>query len=155
MITNIQYFGQTSPFFKEKKDKETYFSVFQKQLEENKKTISLQRIESRLKLGEKLSCSEKRYLKENAPDLYEKALKIEKEREEHRRALNRCKTTEEAKAYHMARTQSLMIEAGIVSSNPNIPKDKKMEMLEFISMRSAALQDEYKKNSCVVWYELV
>ena len=53
-------------------------------------------IRQKLRQGQKLSAADKQYLKDNAPDLYEKATRIEERREALARALQRAKTKDEA-----------------------------------------------------------
>ena len=126
-----------------KGDEDSYFSTLRKQLEDNNKTVSLQRIESRLRSGDRLSQNEMEYLRKNWPEMYEEARKIEKERAEYRRALERCKTKEEAQALRMSRTQQYLTEANAISNNPAIPKDKKETLLTAIAMRAAAMDREF------------
>ena len=53
-------------------------------------------IRQKLRQGQKLSATDKQYLKENNPDLYEKVERIEERREMLARALKRAKTKDEA-----------------------------------------------------------
>ena len=53
-------------------------------------------IRQKLRQGRKLSATDKQYLKENNPDLYEKVARIEERRETLARALKRAKTKDEA-----------------------------------------------------------
>ena len=53
-------------------------------------------IRQKLRQGRKLSATDKQYLKENNPDLYEKVARIEERREMLARALKRAKTKDEA-----------------------------------------------------------
>ena len=53
-------------------------------------------IRQKLRQGQKLSATDKQYLKENNPDLYEKVERIEERREVLARALKRAKTKDEA-----------------------------------------------------------
>jgi len=64
---------------------------FFKQNDELMKATTLDRITGKMKLGKRLSHDEKEYLRKHAPGLYAKAIKIEEEREEHRRALKIAK----------------------------------------------------------------
>ena len=115
-------------------------SELKKQLEDNEKKITLERITGKMKSGEKLSVADKKYLKEHAPDLYEKALRIEKEREEYKRALERCRTKEEARQLHTSKMMQFHSEIKTISSNPYVSKQ---DALEFIAMRAAAINNEY------------
>lgn len=54
------------------------------------------RIRQKLRQGQKLSAADKQYLKDNAPDLYEKVTRIEERREALARALQRAKTKDDA-----------------------------------------------------------
>ena len=129
--------------FTPKDDGDSIISLMRKQHEDMNRAVRLQRIEGKLKAGERLSGPDMEYLRVNSPDMYEKALKIENERKEYRRALERSKTKEEAQALHMSRTQQFLVEAKAVSNNPNIPEDKKKELLTEIAMRAAAIFNEY------------
>lgn len=53
-------------------------------------------IRQKLRQGQKLSATDKQYLKENNPDLYEKVARIEERREALARALRNAKTKDEA-----------------------------------------------------------
>ena len=136
---------KNSPFIPDnpnKKEENTITSLI-KQNEETQKTETMQRIDRKLKTGKKLSVAEMDYLRKNAPDLYAKAVKIETEREEYRRALSRCKTKEEAEQLHTEKTMMLLAESSAVAGNPYIPKERKQELLEFTAMRAAALNNEF------------
>ncbi|MDR2584319.1 MAG: hypothetical protein LBC75_12640 [Fibromonadaceae bacterium] len=67
-------------------------------------------VRNKMKLGRKLSYNEKVFIKMHAQDLYEKAMKIEEERNEFRRALANCKTKEEAKRTQIAKSTELQME---------------------------------------------
>ena len=54
------------------------------------------RIRQKLRQGQRLSATDKQYLKDNNPDLYEKVTRIEERREALARALKRAKTKDEA-----------------------------------------------------------
>ncbi|MCL1956227.1 MAG: hypothetical protein FWF63_02795 [Fibromonadales bacterium] len=67
-------------------------------------------VRNKMKLGRKLSYEEKVFIKIHAQDLYEKAMKIEEERDEFRRALAKCKTKEEAKRVQITKSMELQME---------------------------------------------
>jgi len=91
-------------------------------------------VRTKMKLGRKLSYEEKVFLKIHSSDLYEKAKKIEDERDEFRRALANCKTKEDARRVQVAKSMELQMET----------KDK--GDLEFITtrmMRMMSILDEF------------
>jgi len=67
-------------------------------------------VRNKMKLGRKLSYDEKVFLKIYSSDLYEKAKKIEEERDEFRRALANCKTKEEARRTQITKSMELQME---------------------------------------------
>ena len=92
-----------------------------------------QRIEAlrnKLKSGKKLSSSEMEFLRENSPELYEKAVKIMKEREDYARRLRNCKTKENVRRLQMEKSQQLSAEAKSISS-------------EELQMKISAMFDEH------------
>ena len=146
----IQSFGrlyENKKPFSSKPDEDKHVSALKKQLDDSNKSIGLQRIESKLKTGARLTGSEKNYLRENSPYMYEKAVRIEIERDEYRWRLERCKTKEEAKSLNTVKMQTLLCEAMSISSNPSISGANKEELLTFISMRAAAITKEYSEYS--------
>jgi len=91
-------------------------------------------VRNKMKLGRKLSYDEKVFIKINAQDLYEKAMKVEEERDEFRRALANCKTKEEARQLQITRSTELQTET------------KNSGDLEFITtrmMRIMGILDEF------------
>jgi hypothetical protein len=125
---------------KEGKTGESGLAAFFKQNKEASKTRILQQIVGKMKMGKKLTHDEMEFLRINDPALYEKAVKIEKEREEFRRALRNCKTKEEAIKVHTMKALQLQAEAKAVRDNKDgsNPTD-----FEFIQMRMAAMTDEF------------
>jgi len=98
-------------------------------------------IKNKMKSGKRLSFEEKEFLRVNAPDLYEKAIKIEKERDEFRRALEKCKTKEEAMRVQTSKTLELQTEAQAMSCK--FKDGQERDESEFIAMRMMAIFDEY------------
>ena len=126
-----------------KAGEDSLVSQMMKQNAETEKGARLNRIENKMKTGERLSTTEMEYLRKNAPAMYEKAVKIEREREEYRRALENCKTKEEVRQLNMSRMGQLLSEAKSVANNPNIPEDKKLELLDEIASRAMAMSNEF------------
>jgi len=91
-------------------------------------------VRTKMKLGRKLSYDEKVFIKINAQDLYERAIKVEEERDEFRRALANCKTKEEARRLQITKSMELQTET------------KNKDDLEFVTtrmMRIMGILDEF------------
>ncbi|MCL1967161.1 MAG: hypothetical protein FWF67_04700 [Fibromonadales bacterium] len=114
------------------------FEVSEKKLREGEldgfKARKLGDVRTKMKLGRKLSYDEKVFLKLHSSDLYEKAKKIEEERDEFRRALANCKTKGEARRTQVTKSMELQMETENKSD------------LEFITtrmMRMMGILDEF------------
>jgi len=105
------------------------------------KAKRIEDIKNKMKSGRRLSYEEKEFLRIHAPDLYEKAIKIEQERDEFRRALEKCKTKEEARRLQTSKSLELQTEAQALSGDSKTGKDQGYS--EFIAMRMMAIFDEY------------
>ncbi len=105
----------------------------------------MQTIQSKMMGGKKLSAEEMAYLKEHAPETYQKARAIEMEREAYERELKQCRTKEEVQRVKMAHAASAMASVKEIESNPNIPKGKKLELMMQELQRNQALGDTERK----------
>jgi hypothetical protein len=116
-------------------------SAFLNPNEDCLKSKRLGDITNKMKSGKRLSHDEKEFLRIHAPDLYEKAMKIEKERDEFRRALANCKTREEVMRLKAAKSLELQAEAQAMSGKSKETKDQGYS--EFMAMRMMAIFDEF------------
>jgi hypothetical protein len=105
------------------------------------KTKRIEDINNKMNSGRRLSHDEKEFLRIHAPDLYEKAVKIEKERDEFRRALSNCKTKEEAMRLKTLKCMELKTELEAMSCK--FKGGEKQGDEEFIIMRMMAIFDEF------------
>jgi len=105
------------------------------------KTKRIGEIKNKMKSGKRLSHAEKEFLRIHDPKLYEKAMKIEKERDEFKRALANCKTKEEVRRVLTSKAMELQAEVQAVGKTKDV--EQKLDKLEFISMRMMAIFDEH------------
>ena len=89
-------------------------------------------IVGKLKSGKKLSTEELLFLREHDPATYEKAIKISKEREMHKKNLEHCRSKEEVQRTQLGKMQELR--AASKSDSP-----------ETVEMRLAAVNEEYSR----------
>lgn len=94
-------------------------------------------ITMKMDTGKKLSAGEMAYLKENYPDIYAKAARIAREREDYERELKKCRTKEEVRILNMNRCQSFVSEIRETRANND------QEACAFIGQRAAATQDAH------------
>jgi len=112
-----------------------------KQVNDWIKTKRIGEIKNKMKSGKRLSHAEKEFLRMHDPKLYEKAMKIEKERDEFKRALANCKTKEEVRRVLTSKAMELQAEVQAVGKTKDV--EQKLDKLEFISMRMMAIFDEH------------
>lgn len=65
------------------------------------KQYSVEGLRNKLLMGKKLSGDEMMFLRDNAPELYQKAVRVAAEREEYARKLRNCKTKEDVRRLNM------------------------------------------------------
>lgn len=108
-----------------------------------RKSNAISSIDAKLKSGMPISSDELEYLRINAPELYEKAVEIQKEREEYRKELEKCRSKEEVSELNITKLQNLTVEASSIKNNPNLPSAKKQACLEQILRRIMAINNEH------------
>jgi hypothetical protein len=136
----------------EKEDNSTV-GMLKRQFEQVKHTTTMSSIQSKLRTGKRLTKAEKAYLKVNSPDLYDQAARIEQERENYKQELRRCRSKRDVEELRRRRALLYAAEANAVANNPNIPREKKQEYLDYIGMRVAAAEDEYTEFSETAEYK--
>jgi hypothetical protein len=113
-------------------------ALFEQKLQQKKiefsmaklKSGKLREIEDKMKSGRRLSYDEKEFLRIHVLD-FEKAMRIENERDEFRYALANCKTKEEAKRLKTSKSLEMQREARTMSDS------------KFIVMKMMAIFEEY------------
>ncbi len=106
--------------------------ILLKQSNEDIKAKRLQGIKNKLKSGQRLSPADMEYLRNNDPILYEKAVKIEKERDAYRHDLRRCKTKTDVHMVSLSKQMQLKLES-------------KYEDPEIMFMRMSAISNEHSE----------
>ena len=118
---------------------------FKEDLERMRKGNIISNLDTKLKSGGMLTDEELEYLKANNPELYQEAIDIKREREEYKKQLQSCKTKEDVEKLKANKMQNFMTAVHAIKGNPNIPKGKKLELLDKILRKSMAIEDEHVK----------
>lgn len=99
-------------------------NVYQKQTVEKKQqnvsTLKLQKIINKFKSGKKLTIEELEYLKQYAPDIYQKVIAIMHQRETIEQKLKSADTKEEVE---QVKSQVMVMEAGCVDKGDDFTKE--------------------------------
>ncbi len=150
-ITNAMSMKKLEIKWNQRKNEITQFKLVEdpmvKRMKEElariKKNNDMAAIVSKLKSGSALAPREMSFLRMHAPDLYEDALKIELERKQYKRDLERCRSKEDVDRLNNRKMMQFYNEAKNVMSNSSLTAEQKVEKLEKISMRMAAIQKEH------------
>lgn len=107
-------------------------------------TTRVELTSSKLKSGSPLTSDDLDFLRENAPELYNKALQVVAERKAYEERLNQCRTKEEVEAAKASRLQSFATEIQTVQRS-NMEVGKKLEAIEVIGWKLFAVSDHHQK----------
>lgn len=109
------------------------------QVQQEKKRYDLQALDYKLQAGQQLSGEELDYLRQNNPEMYQKAMQAKAERAAYERELKNCKTQDEVRRLRMQRTGAL-VTAGREAANRN-----DLAACKEIDMRANGLTAEHMK----------
>ena len=132
-------------FAKELTPEERLLNHFQEQLEDMKKSKTMNDISNKVMSGDTLTLEEIEYLKKNNPQLYKTYMEVRAEREAYKKELEKCKTKEDVDRLKLNKMSSFLSEAKSVENNPNIPKGQKLALIQKILMKTMNVQDVHMK----------
>jgi len=107
------------------------------QFEAQRKGAAIKAIESKLMAGKTMTAEELEYLREHAPDLYEKAMKVAREREAYKKELEAARSKEEVRKIQERHVQQFANEL------KTIPKSD-IGAMKFLMMRMNGILDEHR-----------
>jgi len=97
-------------------------------------------IELKLNSGQKLTAEEMAYLRDHDPQTYQRVKSTEMEQKNYEQELKRCKTKEEVQRVRMAHAATSLNTVNEIKNNPNIPENKKLELVWNEHRKNMALQ---------------
>ncbi len=118
------------------------FSLAGVDAESQARASRLGMIEGKLKAGAELSGTDLDYLKEHAPELYDKAVQVARERKQYEESLARCRTKDDVQRLATQRLSQFSSEAHAIRQS-SMPREKKLEKMEFLNMRVNAVRGEH------------
>lgn len=107
--------------------------------ESNKKS----EISNKLKAGGGLTPEEIAYLKKNDPEALREYEEIKQERETYKRQLRNCKSKEDVEKLKNTKMGEFLSQVKEIDNNPNIPKGKKLGMIEKILKKLKGVEAEH------------
>lgn len=122
---------------------ERQLQMYQEQAEEIREGKKPAEIDTKLTTGAKLTPEEIEYLRRNSPEKLKEYEEIQKERESYKRQLKNCKSKEEVERLKMTRMGQYMSACKQISNNPNIPKGKKLALLQKLQGQVMGVEKEH------------
>lgn len=119
--------------------------AFQEDLKRMRESDDYAMIYNKIKSGKKLSPEEVEYLQRENPQAYADYKIAQAEKEAFKKKLRNCKSKEEVRELKVTEMGNYLAQAKTVSSNPNIPKSKKLEILGRIMSRVMGLEEVYQE----------
>lgn len=116
---------------------------YKEQAAEMREQRQMAGIEAKIKSGEALTPEEIEYLKKKKPEAYRDYEEIQREKQAYEKELKSCKTKDDVEKLKLEKMGSFMAQAKSVSNNPNIPKGKKLALMEKILAKANGIQKVY------------
>ena len=129
----------------QKSPEQLQIDAFQEDLERMRESNDYAMVYNKLKSGKKLSPEEVEYLQKNDPQAYADYKIAQAEKEAFKKKLRNCKTKDEVRELKVSEMGNYLAQAKTVSSNPNISKSKKLEILGRIMSRVMGLEEVYQE----------
>lgn len=114
---------------------------YQEDLARMRETNQMSSITSKIGSDTELTPDEIKYLKTKNPNAYREYEEVKREKEAYKNQLKSCKSKEDVEKLKMTKMNEFMAEAKSVSNNPNIPKGKKLGMLEKLLKKVKGIQE--------------
>jgi len=134
----------------QKSTKDPRIEEMEKQMKEIRRGQRLSGIMTKAKSGSKLTPDELSYLRTHSPDDYDRVVRAQREREDYKKQLSRCKSKEDVDKLKQQKLSSFVTEANTISRSSTISDAKKQELLDEIAMRMAGIlkeDAEFKKTA--------
>lgn len=129
----------------EKSEKQSQIDQICDDLKNIRQSNKISGIDMKLRSGGELTDDELAYLKQKDPELYKKAIEVKRERKLYRKALNNCRTKEDVEKLKVCKLHEFMSGIKTIKSNPDIPEEKKRELIDQINRRMMGVFKEHTK----------
>ncbi len=126
---------------------------YQEDLAKMRESNQMSGIDAKVKSGADLSPEELKYLKEKKPEAYREYQELKQEQEAYKEKLKSCRTKDEVDELKFTKLGEFMSSAKKISSNPNIPKAKKLALMEKLLKRAAGIEKIHIEFTKTVQYQ--
>lgn len=123
---------------------EILLDSLERQAQTERERSATSELYTKLKTGGTLTEEEIAYLKEHDPEALAEYEKAQTEKKAYENALKNCRTKEDVQRLKLNRMGSFAAQAKEIASNPYIPKDKKVELMQRLNNEVCMIRDEHQ-----------
>lgn len=120
---------------------EILLDSLERQAQTERERSATSELYTKLKTGGTLTEEEIAYLKEHDPEALAEYEKAQTEKKAYENALKNCRTKEDVQRLKLNRMGSFAAQAKEIASNPYIPKDKKVELMQRLNNEVCMIRD--------------
>ncbi|MBU5475180.1 hypothetical protein KQI72_00440 [Eubacterium sp. MSJ-21] len=123
---------------------EVLLDSLERQAQTERERSATSELYTKLKTGGTLTEEEIAYLKEHDPEALAEYEKAQTEKKAYENALKNCRTKEDVQRLKLNRMGSFAAQAKEIASNPYIPKDKKVELMQRLNNEVCMIRDAHQ-----------
>ena len=123
---------------------EILLDSFERQAQTERERSATSELYTKLKTGGTLTEEEIAYLKEHDPEALAEYEKAQTEKKAYENALKNCRTKEDVQRLKLNRMGSFAAQAKGIASNPYIPKDKKVVLMQRLNNEVCMIRDAHQ-----------
>lgn len=123
---------------------EILLDSFERQAQTERESSATSELYTKLKTGGTLTEEEIAYLKEHDPEALAEYEKAQTEKKAYENALKNCRTKEDVQRLKLNRMGSFAAQAKEIASNPYIPKDKKVVLMQRLNNEVCMIRDAHQ-----------
>lgn len=128
-------------------------ALYQEDMRKIRENRQKEALNNKLKAGEGLTPEEIDYLKKHDPKAYQEYLEVKQEKAAYEKRLKACKTKEDVEKLKLHKMGHFMAEAKSIANNPNIPKEKKLELMEKLLKKVTGVQKKHMDYTASAQYQ--
>ena len=123
---------------------EILLDSLERQAQTERERSATSELYTKLKTGGTLTEEEIAYLKEHDPEALAEYEKAQTEKKAYENALKNCRTKEDVQRLKLNRMGSFVAQAKEIASNPYIPKDKKVTLMQRLNNEVCMIRDAHQ-----------
>lgn len=134
-------------------EEERQLQSYQKQADDIRKSNRTAELSAKLMSGVPLTQEERAFLAQNAPGALKDYEELKRKQDSYKNELKHCKSKEDVERVKLSHMGTFMAQAKEIANNPNIPKDKKIELMEKLSKEVNGITETHEEFTKSQFYQ--